>query len=296
MFQPDPDVHRLLSVERAERLRADAVDRPRRRGALRSTTRVARTAAARRHAPACAGDVMTTATETGFSRPLDRGRRRSRRRASERQRVRLRSELGIGAFGVNAVRAVVRRQRRDRPEHDEVGPGADRHEELYLVLAGHAVFTVAGRGSGRAAGHGRLRARSRDPPRRGRQGGRDDRRRDRRSARASRTGSPPGEAMRDFFEPYNAKDYAGALAVARGRAAQVPGQRARALQHRVHGGAPRQGRRRARPSRRGDRGVAPAARERRRPTRTSPRCGATSASRSCSRTRLARDAAAARGS
>jgi hypothetical protein len=36
MFQPDPAMHRLLSVERAERLRADAaVHPPRRRGALR---------------------------------------------------------------------------------------------------------------------------------------------------------------------------------------------------------------------------------------------------------------------
>ena len=36
MFQLDPEVHRLLSVERAERLRADAaVHPPRRRGALR---------------------------------------------------------------------------------------------------------------------------------------------------------------------------------------------------------------------------------------------------------------------
>ena len=39
MFQPDHDVHRLLSVERMERLRADAIDRPRRRGAFRPTTR-----------------------------------------------------------------------------------------------------------------------------------------------------------------------------------------------------------------------------------------------------------------
>jgi hypothetical protein len=35
MLQPDLDVQRLLSVERTERLRADALDRPRRRGALR---------------------------------------------------------------------------------------------------------------------------------------------------------------------------------------------------------------------------------------------------------------------
>ena len=38
MFQPDPDMHRLLSVERAERIRAD-VDRERlrRRGSLRQS-------------------------------------------------------------------------------------------------------------------------------------------------------------------------------------------------------------------------------------------------------------------
>lgn len=35
MLQPDLDVQRLLSVERMERLRADALDRPRRRGAFR---------------------------------------------------------------------------------------------------------------------------------------------------------------------------------------------------------------------------------------------------------------------
>jgi len=38
MFQPDPDMHRLLSVERAERIRAD-IDRERlrRRGPLRQS-------------------------------------------------------------------------------------------------------------------------------------------------------------------------------------------------------------------------------------------------------------------
>ena len=35
MLQPDLDVQRLLSVERTDRLRADALDRPRRRGAFR---------------------------------------------------------------------------------------------------------------------------------------------------------------------------------------------------------------------------------------------------------------------
>jgi tetratricopeptide (TPR) repeat protein len=52
----------------------------------------------------------------------------------------IRKQLGIEAFGVNAWTAreagaaVI-------PEHDELPSG---HEELYLVLTGHATFTVAG--------------------------------------------------------------------------------------------------------------------------------------------------------
>ena len=38
MLQPDLDVQKLVSVERAERLRADALDRPSRRGAFRRKT------------------------------------------------------------------------------------------------------------------------------------------------------------------------------------------------------------------------------------------------------------------
>src|ERR671915_1384290 len=61
----------------------------------------------------------------------------------ERQHVRLRRELDVGAFGINAVRApgadtaVV-------PEHDQTGPSSNRHEVVYVVLNGHAAFTVAG--------------------------------------------------------------------------------------------------------------------------------------------------------
>lgn len=57
--------------------------------------------------------------------------------------VPVRIPLGISAFGVNAYEAaavgglVIE-------EHDEVGAGAGHHEELYLVLRGHARFTVAG--------------------------------------------------------------------------------------------------------------------------------------------------------
>jgi len=55
----------------------------------------------------------------------------------------IRIELGIGAFGVNAWRATEAGQELIE-EHDEVGGGAGRHEELYLVLSGRATFTVDG--------------------------------------------------------------------------------------------------------------------------------------------------------
>src|SRR5262249_35565526 len=55
----------------------------------------------------------------------------------------LRRTLGIGAFGINAYSAkagdpVVE-------EHDETGAGAGHHEELYIVVTGHATFTVDGK-------------------------------------------------------------------------------------------------------------------------------------------------------
>jgi len=55
----------------------------------------------------------------------------------------VRHALGISAFGVNAwigqdagQQVIV--------EHDEVGPRSERHEELYVVIGGHATFTVDG--------------------------------------------------------------------------------------------------------------------------------------------------------
>jgi tetratricopeptide (TPR) repeat protein len=55
----------------------------------------------------------------------------------------IRIPLGIAAFGVNAYGA---RDAGGRviEEHDELGAGAGRHEELYVVLSGRARFTVAG--------------------------------------------------------------------------------------------------------------------------------------------------------
>jgi tetratricopeptide (TPR) repeat protein len=55
----------------------------------------------------------------------------------------IRVSLGIQAFGINAWSS----ERVDQEiigEHDEVGPRSGRHEELYFVADGHAVFTVNG--------------------------------------------------------------------------------------------------------------------------------------------------------
>lgn len=61
----------------------------------------------------------------------------------DRGRVRLREDLDVGAFGANALY-----QRKAGEtivgEHDELGPGGDRHEELYVVVQGSALFTVDG--------------------------------------------------------------------------------------------------------------------------------------------------------
>lgn len=53
---------------------------------------------------------------------------------------RLRRELDVGAFGVNAYGADAGNRVIER--HDELGTGAGRHEELYLVLRGAATFEL----------------------------------------------------------------------------------------------------------------------------------------------------------
>jgi tetratricopeptide (TPR) repeat protein len=55
----------------------------------------------------------------------------------------IRSALGVSAFGINAWEATAEGQQLIG-EHDEVGPGAGGHEEVYVVLYGHARFTVDG--------------------------------------------------------------------------------------------------------------------------------------------------------
>jgi len=55
----------------------------------------------------------------------------------------VRSALGIEAFGINAWTATEDGQE-VIGEHDEIGQGAGRHEELYVVLGGAARFTLDG--------------------------------------------------------------------------------------------------------------------------------------------------------
>ena len=54
----------------------------------------------------------------------------------------IRNALGVQSFGINAYTSSEAGQ--DVVEdHDETGVGAGRHEELYIVISGHAQFTVA---------------------------------------------------------------------------------------------------------------------------------------------------------
>lgn len=55
----------------------------------------------------------------------------------------VRNHFGVSSFGVNAYLAA-EAGGRIIGEHDEVGPRAARHEELYFVSNGHATFTVNG--------------------------------------------------------------------------------------------------------------------------------------------------------
>lgn len=58
----------------------------------------------------------------------------------DRRYVRIRRDLGVQSFNINALRAVAGEEL--LREHDEVGYGGDRHEKVWLVLSGHAVFTI----------------------------------------------------------------------------------------------------------------------------------------------------------
>jgi hypothetical protein len=55
----------------------------------------------------------------------------------------IRRPLGVSAFGINAFTADAEGDLVIEP-HDELNPGGGRHEELYVVVTGHAVFELDG--------------------------------------------------------------------------------------------------------------------------------------------------------
>ena len=57
--------------------------------------------------------------------------------------IRLRRTLDIGAFGAGATYQA-KAGEEVIGEHDELGPGADGHEELYVVVQGSATFSLDG--------------------------------------------------------------------------------------------------------------------------------------------------------
>jgi tetratricopeptide (TPR) repeat protein len=56
----------------------------------------------------------------------------------------IRRRLGVRAFGINAYTAVKAGEQVVERHSEGAGGGSGRQEELYMVLAGHAEFTVAG--------------------------------------------------------------------------------------------------------------------------------------------------------
>jgi tetratricopeptide (TPR) repeat protein len=128
----------------------------------------------------------------------------------DRRRVALRRDLDIGAFGANAIyqakagESVI-------GEHDELGPGSGKHEELYVVVQGGANFTIDGEdvdaphGSVVFVGPAAKRAAVATED----------------ATIVLAVGGPRGEAYRlapgdllyEFFPLHAAKDYEGAMAV-----------------------------------------------------------------------------------
>jgi tetratricopeptide (TPR) repeat protein len=128
--------------------------------------------------------------------------------------------LGVRSFSINAARAL-----EAGPivtERDETGYAADRHEKVYVVLSGHAVFTIEGEEVDAPAGtvihlpdpEVRRGAVAKEPG-------------TTLLGLGGRPGEPyrptPGEAIGEFFPLYNAKDFEGAAAVARDVLDDYPG-------------------------------------------------------------------------
>ena len=138
----------------------------------------------------------------------------------DRVYIRLRRTLDIGAFGASA--SYQAKAGEDVVgEHDEFGPGADRHEELYVVVQGSATFTLDGEEVD--APHGTVVFVQPGTTRKAvarsdgtivlAVGGR----------RGEAYRVPPGGELFDFFEHYNRQDYEGALAACHTALEKFPG-------------------------------------------------------------------------
>lgn len=138
----------------------------------------------------------------------------------DRVRIGLRRDLDIGAFGANAI-FQAEAGGEVIGEHDELGPGADGHEELYAVVQGSATFTVDG--DEIDAQHGTVVF---VPPGAMRKavaateetialavGGR----------RGKAYRLPPGAELHDFWQCYDDKDYESALAACHTALEKFPG-------------------------------------------------------------------------
>jgi len=134
--------------------------------------------------------------------------------------IRLRRTLDIGAFGASAV-FQAKAGEEVIGEHDELGPGADGQEELYVVVQGDATFTLDGEDID--ASHGtvvfvqpgttRKAVATSDETIILSVGGR----------RGEAYRLPPGAELHDFFEHYNEQDYEGALAACHVAQEKFPG-------------------------------------------------------------------------
>jgi tetratricopeptide (TPR) repeat protein len=164
---------------------------------------------------------MATTTDTYRVISLDDSFQQGRSTPDgERAYARIRRDLDIGAFGAYAIRADAGKELVH--ERTATHPAADRHEELFVVVGGHARFTVDGAEIEAPAGTA-IFVRDVDAKRAavavdgettvllvsGRRG------------EAWRL--TPGEATEEFWPLYEAKDYEGALAVEEQALEEYPG-------------------------------------------------------------------------
>ena len=138
-----------------------------------------------------------------------------------RLRLHVRRNLGIQAFGVNAYGTteaeipVIR-------EHDEAYPWSNSHEELYLVVSGHAAFLVDGEEIDAPAGTLVFVA---DPTAKRGEVAREP------GTRVVAVGGTPGEAYRisageaarEWYPHYEAKEYERGLEVLEATLEDYPG-------------------------------------------------------------------------